>query len=176
MEPYRLRLCRINSSPNPVHFFTCARPGRSTYNYKKKDNRVFDVTVSQWVCGLPGPNTAIVSLLGRKPKQGNQSEFSFYSFCGGWDTPSERRNKPTLQEWLRERHEELHILVREFPTNDLCNIPTEELGAMADEIRELISRDHTVVVVDSGGVVRIGQVRKLMNATVVSHESKACRV
>ena len=168
LEPYRLKQWRIDGGQNPVHFFTCARPGRSSYNYKKKDNRVFDATVSEWVSGLPGPNTAIVSLLGRKPTRGNQSEFSFYSFCGGWDTPSERGNKPTLQEWLWDRHKELQILVGEFPTNDLCEIPTEELDAIADEILKLISWGHTVVVVDSGGVGRIGQVRKFMNATAVS--------
>ena len=100
MEPYRLKRWRIDGSPNPVHFFTCARPGRSSYNYKKKDNSVSDVIVSKWVCGLPKPNAVIVSLLGRKPTKGNPSEFSFYSFCGGWDTPSERRNKPTLEEWV----------------------------------------------------------------------------
>ena len=100
MEPYRLRQWRIGDSPNPVYFFTCARPGRSTYKYKKKNNSVSDAIVSKWVCNLPGPNAAIVSLLGRKPKNGNQSEFSFYTFCGGWDTASERRNKPPLQEWL----------------------------------------------------------------------------
>ena len=168
LEPYRLNQWKIDGGLNPVHFFTCARPGRSSYNYKKKDNRVSDATVSEWVCSLPSPNTAIISLLGRKPTKGNQSEFSFYSFCGGWDTLSERGNKPTLQEWLRERHEELQILVREFPTNDLCEIPTGKLGAIADEIPELISWGYTVVVVDSGGVGRIGQVRNFMNATAVS--------
>ncbi len=168
MEPYKLRLWRIDGSPNPVSFHTCARPGRSTYKYKRKNNQVSDATVSQWVCGLPGPSTAIVSLLGRKPKRGNESEFSFYSFCGGWDTPLERRSKPTLQEWLMERHGDLQILVREFPTNDLCDIPPEELAAIADEIRELISTGRTVVVVDSGGIGRVGQVCKFMNATPVS--------
>lgn len=163
MEPYRLRQWKISDSPNPVCFFTCARLGRSSYKYKKKNNNVSDVIVSQWVRNLPGPNTAIVSLLGRKPKNGNQSEFSFYTFCGGSDTPLECGNKPTLQEWLSDRHKELQIVVREYPTNDLCEIPTENLGTIVDGVRELISKGHTVVVVDSGGVGRTGQVCKFIN-------------
>ncbi len=167
MEPYILKQWRVDGSPDPVYFFTCSRPSRSSYNYKKENNSVSDATVSEWVCGLPRPNTAIVSLLGRKPKKGNQSEFSFYSFCSGWDTLSECRNKTTLQEWLRERHEELQLLVREYPTNDLCEIPTEQLGAIVDGVRELIFKSHTVVVVDSGGMGRTGQVCRFMNATEV---------
>ena len=167
MEPHRLKKWMIGSSPNPKYFFTCARPGRSTYSYKRTNNDVSDTTVSEWLGGLPRPKTAIVSLLGRKPDRGNQSEFSFYSFCGGWDTPSESRDKPTFRDWLRQRHGELQILVREYPTNDLQEITAEQLVAISDTIRELISEGHAVVVVDSGGVGRVGQVCTFMNATEI---------
>ena len=167
MEPHRLKWWMIGSSANPMYFFTCARPGRSTYIYTRTNNDVSDTRVSEWLGGLPRPKTAIVSLLGRKPDRGNQSEFSFYSFCGVWDTPSESGDKPTFQEWLTQRHEELQILVREYPTNDLREIPAQQLVAIADAIRELISEGHAVVVVDSGGVGRVGQVCTFMNATEI---------
>lgn len=167
METHRLKKWTIENASDPLYFFTCARPGRSTYSYKRKNNDVSDTVVSEWVRGLPTPRTAIVSLLGRKPDRGNQSEFSFYSFSGGWDTPSESENKPTFQEWLKRNYQELQILVRGYPTNDLREIPPKQLVGIADDIRELISKGHTVVLMDSGGVGRIGQVCTFMNATEV---------
>ena len=173
VEPHRLRRWRIDGTPSPVFFHTCARPGRSGYDYKKKDNSVPDVMVSEWVCGLPGPDTAIVSLLGRKPKSGylsEMSEFTFYSFCGGWATPLARGAKPTFQQWLMDRHEEKGILVREYPTYDHSPIPARELEAIVDGVRELIADGRSVVIMDSGGEGRVGQVSEVMQATEVLSE------
>lgn len=160
MEPYRLKRWKVDSSPDAIYFYTCARPGRSKYNYKKKNNEVSDDLVSAWVLGLPGPNTAIISLLGRKPADGT-SEFSFYSFCGGWDTYSECE---TFQDWIDQWHGDIQIRIREHPTYDRCKIPPEKLDAIAADVRKLTSEGRTVVVVDSGGVGRTGQVVKHMKA------------
>ena len=161
MEPYRLRRWRLDSSPsNAGYFYTCARPGRS----KGPEGRVRDEIVSTWVRNLPSPDTAIISLLGRKGGQSGLSEFSFYPFCGGFDEPSERKNQPTFQEWLDRWHRELQILVREHPTYDFCSIPDDDLVAIATDIRELVLMGRTVVVVDSGGQTRSGAVCKHLAA------------
>jgi hypothetical protein len=96
MEPYKKRRWRKRSSQESIAFFTCARPGRSV----DKTKPVPDKTVHQWVNNLPGPPTAIISLLGRKPPPRGTSEFSFYTFHGRGDTVHERRGKPSWQEWL----------------------------------------------------------------------------
>jgi hypothetical protein len=89
MEPYKKRRWRKSSSPEPIAFFTRARPGRSG----DKTKPVPDATVHQWVKNLPGPQTTIISLLGRKPPPKSTTEFSFYTFHGRDDTPQERRGK-----------------------------------------------------------------------------------
>ena len=145
-----------------LHFFlfTCARPGRS----KGKDRPVPDDLVHRWVQGLPGPNTAIVSLLGRKHGPKGASEFTFYSFCGGVDSPSECKRRPSLQEWLDRWYRDLGIQVHEHPTFDFHPVPQEILVAVAADIHELLSHRRTVVVVDSGGETRIRDVCKHMGA------------
>src|SRR5437870_1313191 len=85
LKPFRLRQWRAGQAFGSVRFFTCARPGR-TGNEASKSADVADEVVHRWVLGLPGPHPAIVSLLGCKP--GGPSEFSFYSFYGGFDSPS----------------------------------------------------------------------------------------
>ena len=167
MEPSRLERWRIDSSPNYSHFYTCARPGRSMYNYRKKDNSVSEPVIVKWIRNLPDPNAAIISLLGRKPKSNNISEFSYYPFCGGLDTPAERKNKPSFQEWLDEHSPSIGIIVREYPTLDTCTVPLKQLVAIEAAVCEFIAQDRTVVVVDSGGVGRIDQVRKFIGATEV---------
>ena len=161
MEPVNLRRWRIGLPPNGTgHFFTCGRPGRSN----GKEGRVSDDLVSAWISRLPGPKTAIISLLGRKQTQEGLSEFSYYSFCGGFDTPSECRNLPTFQEWLDQRHMGLQILVREHPTIDAGPIPYERLRAIEMDIYDLLLQGRSVVVVDSGGADRTGRVCKHMGA------------
>ena len=165
MEPHKLKKWKTDSSQGDIaYFYTCARPGRSG----GPKGRVSDQVVSTWVEGLPGPDTAIVSLLGRK-QQGSKdsSEFSYYSFSGGVDTSPERGSKPTFAEWLDTHHTERRILVREHPTYDYRPIPHERLAAIEAEVRHLTSIGRTVVVVDSGGESRTGKVRQHMNATTV---------
>ena len=77
MEPYNLKMWKIDTSQGDIAYFhTSARPGRS----KGPKGRVSDQIVSAWVSGLPGPDIAIVSLLGRKQGHKGNSEFSYYSF------------------------------------------------------------------------------------------------
>lgn len=157
MEPHRLRRWKRPGPTEQLNFYTCARPGRS----KGNTGQVDDALVSKWARNLPGvPSTTIVSLLGRKPPPRDQSEFSFYSFCGGWDTPHERRGKPTFEQWLTRHHPSLKLEVLEHPTLDLAPIRAESLAAIAQDVNRLLEAGRTVVLVDSGGVQRSGQVCK----------------
>ena len=161
MEPVNIRRWRIEIPPYGTgYFFTCGRPGRS----KGQKGRVSDKLASAWVDALPRPKTAIISLLGRKQTEKGLSEFSYYSFCGGLDTPLERGNLPTFQEWLDQRHEDLQILVREHPTIDAGSPPRSRLEAIATDICDLLRQGRTVVVVDSGGVDRTGAVCSYLGA------------
>jgi hypothetical protein len=147
LKPYNLRRWKVGIPPR--HFFTCARPGR-TGNPASKSAPVSDNPVHRWVVGLPGPKTAIVSLLGRKPD--GTSEFSFYSFHGGFDCQTDHHGSLSFQEWLR--HENQSIVLREHPTEDFRPIPTDVLDAVASDIAKLLSEGRTVVVIDSGGQTR----------------------
>jgi len=156
----RLKQWSVQCRTGVAHFFTCARPGRS----KGKNQHVSDKDVSRWVDGLPGPRTAIISLLGRKGGPEGPSEFSFYSFFGGLDTAGERLNWPSFQEWLNNEHAALGILIKEHPTFDFCRIPDETLQQVADDLSELLREQRTVVVVDSGGDTRTNMVCKYLSA------------
>lgn len=154
MEPYRLRYWRVPQG----RLATCGRPGRSKY---KDAARVPDKITHEWVLNLPGPNTVIVSLLGRKPN--GTSEFSFYRFYGGFDGVDEQRGRLSFQEWLDKHHPDLHIEVRHHPTEDYRPIPDAVLVAIAKETGELLAAGRTVVLVDSGGQTRTGAVCRFMN-------------
>jgi hypothetical protein len=142
MEPHRKRRWRRASSTESLSFFTCARPGRS----KDKDGKIPDDLVDQWVRNLPGPNTAIVSLLGAKPN--GVEEYSFYSFYG----------RESFQDWLNRRNPTASIQVIEHPTTDFGIIPLLVLTAVAADVSCLLSEGRTVVLVDSGGETRTRQV------------------
>ena len=161
-KPYMLRRWRTTGPPESHYFFTCARPGR-TGKEESKHAPVPDDLVHRWVLGLPpGPKTSIVSLLGCKPN--GLSEFSFYSFYGGYDVPAEHAGCLSFREWLDCWHGQLSILLHEHPTCDSETIPTETLDALADDINALLSAGRTVVLVDSGGQTRTGTVCKYMRA------------
>jgi len=134
-----------------------------------------------WVDGLPGQvGTSIVSLLGRKPaRRGIQlrssarrrergarlatdgrSEFAFYSFRGGFDSPDHRPGCPTFQEWLDQWHGDRGLHVFEYATTDVEPLLPEVLAAVSTKIRDLLSEARTVVLVDSGGIGRTGRVCK----------------
>ena len=152
--PYNLKKWRVETPKGSAHFFTCGRPGRE----KGRTQSVCDELVHRWVIGLPGPNTAIISLLGRKRPTKNEpigiSEFSYYSFHGGCDTLSEREGCPSFQDWLNGHHKDRNTSVYEFPTIDSRGVPLELRDYVATEIRDLTSRGQTVVVVDSAGAER----------------------
>jgi len=142
MEPFKKKRWRRGSSL----LFTCARPGRS----KCKEGPVDDKIVDVWVRNLPGQNTVIVSLLGKKPN--GLSEYSFYSFYG----------RQTFQAWLNERYPDRSIQVIEHPTTDFRRIPSEVLDAAAADVSRLLAEDRTVVLVDSGGETRTRQLCEYM--------------
>ncbi len=119
-----------------------------------------DSIIHQWVQKLPQPNTVIVSLLGRKPDR--RSEFSFYPFYGGFDTPAEQGDRLSFQEWLDAHHGDRGIEVREHPTHDFRPIPSATLEAISTDITEMLVAGKTVVLIDSGGEMRTGQVCKHM--------------
>lgn len=156
-----LRCWRISPGPTCGLFFTCARPGR-TGDPASKQWLVSDDLVHRWVLGLPGPNTAIVSLLGRKPD--GLSEFSFYSFYGGFDVSTEYPGRLSFQQWLDRRLGECCIVVSEHPTYDFQPIPPSTLDAVAANIDDLMSKGRTVVLVDSGGQSRTRVVCNHMRA------------
>jgi hypothetical protein len=152
MEPYRKRRWRRASSPERIAFYTCARPGRSL----SKTEPVSDQIVHKWVKGLPGPNTTIISLLGRKPD--GMSEFSFYTFHSQVDTAGETLNGESFQEWLDHHYNDRRITVVEHPTTDYRGVPQSSLSAIAEDVNRLLADGHTVVLVDSGGQQRTGKV------------------
>ena len=164
MEPYNLRRCELEIATNDsAYFYTCARPGRSL----GPDEPVPDSVVSEWVNGLPpGAGKVIISLLGRRKNRRKLSEFFFYSFFGGWDTETERSVKPSFQEWLRAKHGNLDILVREHPTFDYDSPPVRlhVLRSVKEDILSFLSEGRTVIVMDSGGANRTTEVADYMNA------------
>src|SRR2546426_9699155 len=124
IKPYMLKRWRLDTTAVPLWFFTYARPGRSG-NPASKTAPVSDDLVHRWVLGLPGPRTAIVSLLGRKPD--GTSEFSFYSFRGGFDLASDRPGCLSFREWLDKLHDAPSIILREPPTCDFKPVSSETL-------------------------------------------------
>ena len=165
MEPHKLRRWRLDLRPDGYgRFYTCARPGRSMSKTAAVSDEVVSLWVSELVRQLQRTGVVIVSLLGHKPGPSNRSEFSFYSFCGGDDTPTERKTQPTLQQWLDLYHKDLQIRVVEHPTIDCPEIPLDVLTEIAANVLNLIAEGKTVVVMDSGGEQRTGKVRRYMGA------------
>lgn len=159
IKPFRLRRWKAGAAFGSVRFFTCARPGR-TGNPATKANSVPDEVVHRWVLGLPGPAPAIVSLLGSKP--GGPSEFSFYSFYGGFDSPASHAGKLSFREWLTRSYPALAL--REHPTWDYTPVPVETCRAVALDVTALAKAGRTVTLVDSGGQQRSGQLCSFLSA------------
>ena len=150
MEPWRLRRWKPPSSSASAGFYTCARPGRS----KGSAGKVPDKLLHDWVQGLPAASdVVVVSLLGQKPS--GTSEFSFYSFYD---------KGRSFQQWLDQNYGEKTVQVVEHPTHDFRRVPTDTLAAVASDIAKLLSEGRTVVLMDSGGQERTGQVCKHMGA------------
>ena len=154
-EPCRLTLWTPKVGQISGQLFTCSRPGRSLGS---KRSKISDEYVHAWVSGLP-PSTEgviVVSLLGCK--EDGLSEFSYYSFRGGFDTSEERPGCPTFQEWLDLHYQPGRFCLYEYPTTDLL-VPSDETKAQAvATIRSFLGKGRTVIVVDSGGVGRSGNI------------------
>lgn len=154
MEPYKLRRWRRGGSPDKVRFYTCARPGRS----HGSDKAVADRVVKSWLAMLPGPPTAIVSLLGRKPD--GTSEFCFYTFRGQHDNDVRAGGKPLFADWLAKHCPGSDIVVSEHPTTDFEKIEHHALEHISAQIERLLAQGRTVVLIDSGGETRARAVAK----------------
>lgn len=112
--------------------------------------------VREWVNGLPGPRTAIISLLGHKPD--GKSEFSYYPFSGKGDSPSEAGAKPPFADWLAIYCPDRDVAVVEHPTTDFRPIADDTLERIATDVQRLLEERRTIVLVDSGGETRTGKV------------------
>ena len=166
MEPFNLKRWELRDPPdNVAYFYTCARPGRS----QRQDDHVSETLISSWVVGLPGPDTVVISLLGRKKDRRRLSEFCYYPFYGESDEASDRQGKLPFQEWLDREHQTRQIVVREHPTYDYDRrpIPPFTLNSVDQDVKRLLSEGRTVIVMDSGGVGRTGQICEHLGATEV---------
>lgn len=123
----------------------------------RDESRIKDHVVDAWIGGMPtsSEETVIVSLLGRKPK--GLSEFSYYSFRGGFDKLEDRPGSPTWQEWLTERYGNKYC-VCEFPTVDTEPIPEDTKRLVVTAVLGFLRSGKMVILVDSGGVGRTGNV------------------
>jgi hypothetical protein len=105
-----------------------------------------DAVVLKWIEDLPeGAELSLVSLLGKKPD--GTDEHSFYSFktASGFHT------------WL-ENNSPRKIFLFSHPTTDFSPVGAELCAEISARIDAELSHGRTVIVVDSGGVQRTGQV------------------
>lgn len=150
-EPCNLKQCKPIGAPQEAFLFTCGRPGRSL----GRTTAVPDEMVDCWVAGLPQAGTLhVLSLLGEK--EDGRSEYSFYSFRGS----HERSAKPTFQNWLDSRYGSGRLQLHEYPTVDAGpgSLSDEDIESIRAIVMPLLSTGETVVVFDSYGSERTGQV------------------
>jgi hypothetical protein len=155
MEPHRLKRWRARAIPDGI-FYSCARPGRS----KGPVVLISDSVVKDWIEHLPGNGDAtVISLLGRKHSDAGDSEFKFYSsFYGLWDSESERRSKKSFQDGIDSGHFNRVITIIQHPTIDFKRVPASTIEAVSADIHQLLNQKRTVILVDSGGITRTGQI------------------
>lgn len=140
-----------------------ARPGRSKY---KSADIVPKLALDAWVQGLPAGDLVLVSLLGTKPGSPPKSEFRYYPFSGGL-TPDPK--KPTLEAWLNALHLSGKVTVIEVPTMDLDpQLAPDKLAAATKAVQENLAAGRTVIVMDSGGWSRTGEVCESMGFSIIS--------
>lgn len=148
---YKLRRWTTETST----FFTCGRPGRKA----GPRGAVHDEVVRKWINDVRtlGSRPAIVSPLGAKPD--GMSEYSFYSFCGGFDSPD---LTPTFTDWLaREAND---VVLKQHPTIDFRPLTVETLSAIQADVEALLGEGRTLLIFDSGGETRTAQVCKHLGA------------
>ena len=73
-------------------------------------------------------------------------------------SPKSGAGRYRFQEWLDRHHKDRGISVVEYPTYDAVPVPEATLRAVADGILRLLSEGRTVILMDSGGQERTGQV------------------
>jgi len=123
---------------------------------------VSDEFVHSWVANLPGETCiALVSLLGTKTD--GTSEYSFYSFCGGFELQSERRRRVPFQEWLDRWYPDRQIRIVDHPTQDFTSVPPDTLAAIKVDVNSLLEAGRTVILLDSGGETRTSQVCRYLD-------------
>lgn len=164
---YKLRCWRLDVDGTPARFWTCARPGR-TADPKSRSRSVSDYDVSCWLLGVRALGeaarpTTLISLLGEK--EGGRSEFSFYSF-GPPSSAAIRTGGQQLSfdAWIAHYHPTVRIDVVSVPTVDRMPMEPSDLSTATSAVRELLTMQHNVVVVDSGGEQRTGAVCKFVGA------------
>jgi hypothetical protein len=147
-EPCNLRKWIVPSGT----LFTCGRPGRGTFSGSKK--QIPEDIIDLWVDGLPkAPQLSIISLLGHKHPSG-RSEFSYYPFR----SCMEDGTTPTFQDWLNSRYGP-RFIVEEFPTEDRLPMAScDAVEAIRNRVRTLLDSGAVVIIVDSAGVQRTGEV------------------
>lgn len=147
-EPCNLREWIVPSG----RLFTCGRPGRGTFSGSTR--RIPLDVIKKWVSGLPQfPHVTIISLLGHKHPSG-LSEFSYYPFRSCMETGA----NPTFQEWLNSQYGP-RFIVEEFPTEDRLPMAScEYVETIRNRVRSLLESGAAVVVIDSAGVQRTGEV------------------
>ena len=133
---------RHKSSPDAVPIYTRARPGRQL----GPNAPVSDSEVKRWLSELPKHRPlTIISLLGHKPD--GMDEHAFYSF----------RDASGFRAWIAKKSQDA-IKVISHPTTDFSVVDAETIMAIRDDLDRELSLGHAVVIVDSGGVQRTGQV------------------
>jgi hypothetical protein len=134
-------------------FHTSARPGRPEMGPKAD---VPDHLVHEWVRGLPtqGRPVTILSLLGHKDN--GKPEWTYYSFY---------RQGRSFQAWLDQHYSDLNVSIIQHPTIDGRPLQKEVLEKVATCLSALLCCGQSVVLMDSGGVQRVGKVCKHVGAT-----------
>jgi hypothetical protein len=93
--------------------------------------------VRKWADGLPNSGgVVIVSLLGRKPD--GVSEFSFYSFYGGFETQADRPGALHFGEWLDRTYPDKRFQLFEHPTIDFKQGASGNTGSIARNDRTIL--------------------------------------
>lgn len=142
MERFKLRRWRNASSMDAILLFSCAWPGRSL----RRRSKVCDEVVMRGVDGLPGKGKiSLISLMGCKPD--GTDEHSFYSLSTAMG----------FQKWL-EKHSSRVVRLFHFPTTDFQPVPSDTCAASRDRIHTELKESQAVIIVDSCGIQRTGQV------------------
>lgn len=140
--PYMMKRWRRKSAPDAIPVYTRARPGRQLGSRSP----VSDSEVLRWLDEMPKHKPlSIISLLGRKPD--GMDEHSFYSF----------RDAAGFGRWLDAKSKGAIHLFR-HPTTDFKPVTPETIDAIKTDLDRELSLGRAVVIVDSGGVQRTGQI------------------